>query len=145
MKIRSDYVTNSSSSNFVIAYRNIPEFDEETLTKYPFLKNYGNLIKAVLFSCGEFDTTRGEVVKSQKELDDYYIDMYSWSKDEDTIEKVLKNHDDLVESYHEALNYLENEFSILFKEVGYSDTYCSDMLHELAKDKDNFVILEKNC
>lgn len=45
MKIRTSFVTNSSSSSYVIAYRSLPDFDEETLTKYPFLKTYGQLVE----------------------------------------------------------------------------------------------------
>ena len=37
MKIRLGFVTNSSSSSYVIAYRSAPEFDEETLAKYAYL------------------------------------------------------------------------------------------------------------
>ena len=40
------------------------------------------------------------------------------------------------------LEHLEKGFNILSKRVDYSDTYCSNMLRELAEDKENFVILE---
>ena len=38
MKIREDFVTNSSSSSYVIAYKASPNFDEETIQRYPILK-----------------------------------------------------------------------------------------------------------
>lgn len=70
MKIRNDYVTNSSSSSYVIAYKSLPEIDEETLKKYPFLKNYGKLIETVLFTGGDNETNAGTVSRTKEEYDE---------------------------------------------------------------------------
>lgn len=140
MKIRSDYVTNSSSSSYVIAYRNLPEFDDETLAKYPFLKNYGKMIEKVLFTAGDNDTTEGEVARTKEEYDKWFLDRYSWKNI--TIEELLEDDRWLKARYNKAVEYLEKGFNILSKDVDYNDEYCANMLDELAKDEENFVILE---
>lgn len=143
MKYRSSFVTNSSSSSFVIAYRTLPEIDEETLAKYPFLKNYGKLIEKVLFTEGNNDTSEGEVFRTKEEFDDYIIGYYGWGN-QSTIDQILENEDYQRDSYNEAIEYIEKGFNILYKRVDYCDDYCVCMLKELAKDKENFVILEED-
>ena len=141
MKIRSDYVTNSSSSSYVIAYKTLPEIDEETLTKYPFLKNYGKLIETVLFAEGDNDTTAGVVSRTKEEYDKNFVSEYGWKKDS-TVESILEDDDYLTDMYNRAVEYLEKGFNILDKRVDYNDIYCSNMIKELAEDNENFVILE---
>ena len=141
MKIRSDFVTNSSSSSFVIAYRALPEFDEETIGKYPFLKNYGNLIEKVLFTAGDNETSAGEVFATKEEWDEHIIDYYGW-REVNTVEKILENEIYLKERYDLAVSYLTNGFKILEKRVDYGDSYCENMIRELANDTENFIILE---
>ena len=141
MKIRTDYVTNSSSSSYVIAYRSTPEFDEETLTKYPFLKTYGQLIEKVLFTEGDNDTNSGEVARTKEEYDKWFYDYHNW-RNGNTLKDLLNNNPWLKQRYDKAVEYLEKGFNILSKSVDYNDEYCMAMLHELAKDKENFVILE---
>lgn len=141
MKVRSDYVTNSSSSSYVIAYKTLPEIDEETLAKYPFLKNYGKLIEKVLLTEGDDDTTAGTVSRTKEEYEANFVSTYGWKRDM-TLQDVLEDDEWLTDRYNKAIEYLEKGFNILDKSVDYNDSYCQNMIEELAEDKDNFVILE---
>ena len=50
----------------------------------------------------------------------------------------------LKETYNAAIKYLSDGFNILEKSVDYSDSFCSNVIHALATDRDNFIILEEN-
>ena len=140
MKIRTSFVTNSSSSSFVIAYKDFPEIDRETLDKYPLLKHYKKLIEKILFTEDNLDTTEGEVCCTKEELDEYMLDNYGWRNS--TLEEILEDDDYLTNLYNDALKYIEDGFNILCKQVGYDNTYFYDMVESLAEDEENFIILE---
>lgn len=139
MKLRTDYVTNSSSSSFIIAYRSLPEIDSETIAKYPFLKNYCKYIESVLFEGDWHETSDGYVYNTKEEWNERMLDYFCVAENENLAD-VLEEEDG-TEMYNEAIKYLERGWHILEKSVGYGDTRCYDMINTLAQDKDNFIIV----
>lgn len=133
MKIRSDFVTNSSSSSYVIAYKGLD-------TPHPSIKSLNKMIEIVLFSDGGYETTRGEKVRTIDELDSYMVDTYGYS-DLNTIDKLLSADSYAKKIHTECVKALNEGHTILFKDVGYSDETLSALLHDIANEDIGVKIL----
>lgn len=120
MKIRRDFVTDSSSSSYVISYNSIPEFDSETVSRYPCVKVLVPLIEAIMRSESDYDTSAGDIVTTVEELNNYLVDRYGW-KDRNTIEKLIEDEDVSDFEYTKYVEEINAGQSLLFKEIGYSD------------------------
>lgn len=133
MKLRTDFVTNSSSSSYVIAYKGLD-------TPHPSIKSLNKMIEIVLFSDGGYETTRGEKVRTIDELDSYMVDTYGYS-DLNTIDKLLSADSYTKKIHTECVKALNEGYTILFKDVGYSDETLSALLHDIANEDIGVKIL----
>jgi hypothetical protein len=102
MKIRQLFVSNSSSSSFILALK----------------KDQSSKVK-VSFDIDLEDLCDRDAIKSQKELDDAFIDI--WGSSEETIEELLEELGKHAQAeYKEAKKALEEGKVLYFGEV------CSD-------------------
>ena len=130
MKVRNDYVTNSSSSSYVIAYQDAPKIDQETLAKYPILEYFGKLLDLILFSAGSWtDTTEGKTYTSKEELTKKLLDRSGYSSIEEAIEC---EEDYFVRLINDCSKAIDDGYTILMKEVDNHDDTFQELFRKLC-------------
>jgi len=143
MKITTDFITNSSSTNYVVAYKSQPSIDVKILEDYPFLSNYYDLLEHVLITTESWhNTTEGEIISSVDELDRYYISYYGCGE-EKVIEEIIDSYGYSQDEYDNYKKCIEDGFNLLFKSIDNNDEINGELLNSLAKDNKDFIILNK--
>lgn len=139
MKKRIDFVTNSSSSCYVIAYKSDIDIDEDTKKKYPFIKLYDRLIQSIADAEDYIDTDKATVYKTLEDYTVDFLDRYLYYGS--SISEIVENNEYAGEEYEQAKSYFENGYFVMRKRVGDHNNSLIDVIKTMSCDNDNFIVL----
>jgi len=139
MKYRTDFVTNSSSSSFVIAIKDIESITDKNIL---YLKQLQEILIEKLVNKEEdtwYGSYEGTLISSIKELNEYFKETYFWK--EKSMDEYFHNFPEREEDYNKMKNCLENHYVLIFREINYSDEFMMNLIKKL-NDNENFIVLE---
>src|SRR5574343_2085956 len=118
MKIRMGFITNSSSSSYIISFSN-DGFDNTS----PFVQ-----------ICKKFMIGNGNLLSNKDEVDNHFVSEYGWSKAE-TLEQIFESEKDLKDRYDDIINEINNNKIVICRRIDYNDETSVEIINQLAKEK----------
>lgn len=135
MKIRMDFVTNSSSSSYIIAYKKIDSSNVE------LFKLYNNIINAFVNVESSEDTRKGTILRTKDEFDKYFIEQNKYGS-VNTLEKIFEDEEGLEDTYNTYIRYINNGYGIICKDIDNNDEGLYHFVNEIGKGNDTIIIIE---
>lgn len=141
MKIRNDFVTNSSSSSFIIAFKDITKIVDEKHEEFQYLKIIKNLLEKQLIEPEEdvwYGSYEGEIVDNIVDLEKYFKNHYIGSY---SLKEYFEEYPEREDLYNELINFIKNNYEILFREISNNDETMKNLIESL-NDNINFIVVQ---
>lgn len=140
MKVRGDFVTNSSSSSFIVGFKCYSDSTDDKYSKF-----FSKVINMILESEGNcYETSPAKIYNNLHELrKGFYKDYKNWSSNEhDSLDEMLTNNEWMKKEYDACVETLEKGYSVAIKSIDYSDDVLEDMIRELPCITDDFILVK---